>query len=458
MIKRFKINKLFGFRDINIPFKSNIKVLIGENGLGKTTVLNILYYVLKQKYAKLIQIDFESLELEFRNKKIIRIVKTDLESYLKFIERSSRSSARKRIQKAIDIKDLEQFVNQKSKGRDNISSIIEKYLIDKQIANIAPRSIIIQELTLLLDPGIKIFAEYNETLRDLDFELLYFPTYRRVEEDFKNLGKIRKHYVSSEYDDDEIYLEQDFEENLETNDDDTLIHFGMEDVVERLERTKEEIKESTITGFSKVTGELLSQLLQGFRDITPNEIKKLNVESAKIVLHRVGNNLSQQDREEILRLLGYKKELREKKELVHFLFKLIQIYDLHKHKDDSIKQFIDVCNKYLEDKKFKYDESSVSIDLLRVVTLDPVTLNKLSSGEKQIVSLFSKIYLENRNNIIVLFDEPELSLSIEWQKNLLPDIVNSNKCKFLLSVTHSPFIFKNELDKFAVGMNVYVRG
>lgn len=76
--------------------------------------------------------------------------------------------------------------------------------------------------------------------------------------------------------------------------------------------------------------------------------------------------------------------------------------------------------------------------------------------KKQIISIFSKIYLEKTDNLIVLFDEPELSLSLPLQKRLLPDIMNSKKCKFLLAVTHSPFIFKNELEKHAVGINIYM--
>ena len=69
---------------------------------------------------------------------------------------------------------------------------------------------------------------------------------------------------------------------------------------------------------------------------------------------------------------------------------------------------------------------------------------------------FSKIYLEKTENLIVLFDEPELSLSLPWQKRLLPDIMNSEKCKFLLAVTHSPFIFQNKLESHAVGINMYM--
>ena len=81
-----------------------------------------------------------------------------------------------------------------------------------------------------------------------------------------------------------------------------------------------------------------------------------------------------------------------------------------------------------------------------------VELAQLSSGEKQIVSLFSKIYLEPNDKFIVLFDEPELSLSIFWQKKLLPDIIKSERCDFLLAVTHSPFIFENELNKNTLGL------
>ena len=69
----------------------------------------------------------------------------------------------------------------------------------------------------------------------------------------------------------------------------------------------------------------------------------------------------------------------------------------------------------------------------------------LSSGEKQIISIFSKLYLDNTNkNCVILFDEPELSISIEWQKTLITDIMNSKKCSLLIAVTHSPFIFDGD--------------
>ncbi|MDA3883966.1 MAG: AAA family ATPase [Candidatus Delongbacteria bacterium] len=453
MIKKYKVNKLFGFRNVNIPFKSDIKILIGENGLGKTTILNSLYYVLSEKWHKLISIDFESIELEFKDKNKIKFKKNELETFISLRERNKRRRIPNEFINQISVKELE-FLENESLSEREIELSMMKLLISKKIPRWAPTRIMTRDLRIILhEPIFKKFLQYGELIKSYSVDILYFPTYRRVEEDLKNLGKFRKKIIDPEFE--EEYLE-DFEDD-NFIDDDTLIHFGMEDVEQRIDIVKDLINSSTVEGFSKVTGEILSQLLEGFPDIEQNQIDNMEISTAKIVLHRVGDSLVESDREKILKLLEKPKELLKKKELTYFLFNLIEIYNKHKHVDDAIKNFINVCNRYLEDKEFRYNESTVKIEVFKRGTEYIVSLNKLSSGEKQIISLFSKIYLEFSKNYLVLFDEPELSLSIEWQKQLLPDIVSSNKCKFLLSVTHSPFIFKNELDKFAVGMNSYIK-
>ncbi|WP_369804814.1 AAA family ATPase [Flavobacterium sp. 9] len=122
-----------------------------------------------------------------------------------------------------------------------------------------------------------------------------------------------------------------------------------------------------------------------------------------------------------------------------------------------MKNFADTCNNYLNLKQFVYDESSVSLKIFRSNSTDEIELEQLSSGEKQIVSLFSKIYLELDKSFIILFDEPELSLSIYWQQRLLTDILDSKKCNFLLTVTHSPFIYDNQLENYAFGLTDYIK-
>lgn len=453
MLKKFKIVNLFGFRTVDIDFDSNIKILIGENGLGKTTVLNVLYYVLSNKYSKLSRIEFENIELEFANNKKIAFSKVELEDYLEYQKKRVRLP--RRVLDDIDLPALLSFIEGKNAtDKRDIYNAIEEYFNKNMAAHFAPMPFMVQELyKLVSQPDFENFHDFEKIIKELNFTILYFPTYRRVEEDLKNLGKFRKKIEHSQFDED-VYFE-DIEEDIEISDD-TLIHFGMEDVEERFRKIESEINKSTILGFSKVTGEMLSQLLEGFPEIDDNKIDKLDEKTVKLILHRVGNNLSKNDRDTIVQLLDNKSGLKAKKELVYFIYKLIDIYEQHKHLDDAVKAFVETSNRYLGDKNFCYDETSVDIKVYRNETQDDVRLNMLSSGEKQIVSLFSKIYLESNDNLVVLFDEPELSLSLEWQKNLLPDIVESNKCKFLLSVTHSPFIFKNELEDYAIGMSVYV--
>lgn len=110
--------------------------------------------------------------------------------------------------------------------------------------------------------------------------------------------------------------------------------------------------------------------------------------------------------------------------------------------------FVKTCNSYLVKKYFEYDDSLRAINLYDEHE-HTVDLSNLSSGEKQIVSIFSKIYLSNHENFVILFDEPELSLSIEWQEKLLVDILNTGKCDLMFVVTHSPFVFNNSLKVYA---------
>ncbi|MCJ8155766.1 ATP-binding protein [Chryseobacterium sp. SSA4.19] len=296
------------------------------------------------------------------------------------------------------------------------------------------------------------FGEENEKIRKaketlkkelVDTEIMYFPTFRRIEEDLINLG---------------------LEDEKKINQGDVrLIQFGMKDVRQRFDELKRDINNLSSKGLSQISSEILSQLVKGVPDIDSSELQNISKNDIDIILARVGEAISKADKDKITTIVSDKK-LKEidDKYLVYFLQKLVTIYEKQREIDNSIESFISVCNKYLKfsDKEIFYEASEVEFYLLsenkkRVLLTD--LLSKLSSGEKQIISLFSRIYLSDSKNFIVLFDEPELSLSIYWQKLLLPDIVSSNKCKFLLAVTHSPFIFDNTLEKTAIGLNQYIK-
>lgn len=96
-----------------------------------------------------------------------------------------------------------------------------------------------------------------------------------------------------------------------------------------------------------------------------------------------------------------------------------------------------------------YDEVRTEVLIEDKENGKKISFQNLSSGEKQILSLFCKIYLDTSKQVIFIIDEPELSLSIIWQRRLIEDIYNSGKIALLIATTHSPYIFKNKYRCYA---------
>lgn len=172
-----------------------------------------------------------------------------------------------------------------------------------------------------------------------------------------------------------------------------------------------------------------------------------------IALTRVGDEIEKQDKERIIKLAASGEIYNdENKYLLNLIGRLIDSYEKQNAYDERVKKFVSVCNGYLNGKNFIYDESNLELGIFRDNSKTPISIRNLSSGEKQVISLFSKLYLEETENCFILFDEPELSLSIKWQSKFLPDIMDSGKCSTLIAVTHSPFIFDNAYDELARDM------
>ncbi len=79
----------------------------------------------------------------------------------------------------------------------------------------------------------------------------------------------------------------------------------------------------------------------------------------------------------------------------------------------------------------------------------------MSSGEKQLISLFALLYLYPGKKII-LIDEPELSLSLDWQRKILLDVLGAPSCAQVIAITHSPFVFDNTLEPYAKSLSLSI--
>ena len=289
-LKSFSINGLFGFKNVSIPFDKESVILIAENGSGKTTILNALYYSVSCKFHKLSSIDFHSIILEFASGVSVEIKKSDLKPFYQ----QDIFSLIPLLRSFMPSREIDILRREIKKGVPS-DTLYRRLMEMRARYDIPPQYYgIVEEIALRVrsqtgeDPKDKIDTLKRTIQENLSESVLYFPTYRRIEEDLKNLG----------------YEEEKFERLSFAEGEGKLIQFGMDDVIGKLDQIKAAIKNSALNLFSKVTGEILTQFVERI-EVTKDMRDSIQPDTLKIVLSRVGEkNISKSDREKIEELVN----------------------------------------------------------------------------------------------------------------------------------------------------------
>lgn len=98
------------------------------------------------------------------------------------------------------------------------------------------------------------------------------------------------------------------------------------------------------------------------------------------------------------------------------------------------------------DRLFAKTQKTIQIDphtnhLIFIDDGEVIPLYKLSSGEKQLLLILMRVFLMEEQPYILLMDEPEISLHIEWQYKLFEEIRRLNPNCQIITSTHSPSLF-----------------
>lgn len=106
-----------------------------------------------------------------------------------------------------------------------------------------------------------------------------------------------------------------------------------------------------------------------------------------------------------------------------------------------------ICNS--EDGKNIQIDSMGRIYFTTKYSKKPISIQYLSSGEKQLLTFFSNLIFNVKNNSSGIFvvDEPELSLHLSWQKNFVDKTLEINKNIQLVFATHAPEIVGKRRDR-----------
>ena len=114
---------------------------------------------------------------------------------------------------------------------------------------------------------------------------------------------------------------------------------------------------------------------------------------------------------------------------------------------ESIIVFKDIVNNIFLNKYIDVTESGkLTVTMANGTSLQ---LNKLSSGETQILLMFYNILFHSHQDGIVIVDEPEISLHVSWQQMIgdyFSDICRVRKIQMLVA-THSPQVIHDRWDQ-----------
>lgn len=117
---------------------------------------------------------------------------------------------------------------------------------------------------------------------------------------------------------------------------------------------------------------------------------------------------------------------------------------------EPIRTYVEIVAQYFKDKVLEFDASTGELTTILRYGKDRIrklSIYSLSSGERQLLILLTETLLQQKKPFVFIADEPELSLHIEWQRNLINSIRELNPNAQVLFATHAPEIAANHANK-----------
>lgn len=480
IIQHFSVEGLYGYRTVTMsaPYAANI--LIAKNGSGKTTLLGAMDAFLRCQFGRFRNLQFSRIVCSIRGEpKDLVITASDIEALMSIPESRDFTLLTRRL--GVDPRVLLDFLENDYDATKNYGDLDGDEVFAKFMAsceyNFGEAKKACEKAASLVAGRVPAIDAVRAVLRRVlaDIEIVYLPTYRRIElslgEQNDEIRRGRKRQS--------IQTKLGLPKRGLFN---TDIQFGLSDISERLGELNGELLFRSNQGYREISAKIINDLLDG---TVEREASSIGGRPDKQSLALFFSRIKQQqvfprhfDRVEIPDIEKIYNEGASSdtsnKFLNYFLSKLNEVIDATRSIEDRVDDFIAHCNAYLssddsstevwgdsenvvasDDKRLEVDRLTLQVSVKSVAADRTVPIDSLSSGEKQMISLFAKLFLYESKKI-VLIDEPELSLSIDWQRRILLDVIRAQNCAQLIAITHSPFVFDNELEPYARALSLNV--
>lgn len=400
-----------------VSFFEDVSIIYAENGLGKTSFLNALYYFFTQQESELVNLDISKIICAYEEDDKDKIITVAYDP--------------KKL--SFDWKDYEKSSLAKC---SSTYIAIERAVNHKNFSDLSPNDIL-EYMT-----SSNYLTQYS------------VPAKRTIANDMysfllKKRDKIEKEKGLLEY-------QQKYRHEYIKNNN----IYSLEALLK--EEYKNYLVKSSIA-FNKILFESLSNLLskkiknksssENILDIVKNKDRIIKIVSSDIDNEEDGDT-GLDIRTDIINVLSTPEELMTKDLFSSFLTPII--YNILLKIDEiealsNINVLISTFNSYLDKSKeliVNKDNVFIKIDGKDKRSNEDRKnqkenrhdLNNLSSGERHILTLLTTILLKCQGKNFLLIDEPEISLNVRWQINLLDSLRKLIPNTQIIVASHSPYI------------------
>lgn len=420
-IKRVELKGIHKRYDLDISFNESLNVLHGQNGTGKSTLIHIIANIANCDFIRFAFLEFNSIKVSYSNDAHIEVSQLDAEED-KLIRIKAQTG------------EIFEFYR-----REAFEEIRD--LDDERFS---------REYTPDLTKKINFYVKTNN-IRHI--ESSYFPAFRTMLEAWSSQRDVRhinpKMVGSVSIKQATSFSRQLFGQFLPT------INYPSPIEIER--SLRDEIRECQISiaryessVFSDSFVKVFSALIDG-NSVDTNteqlltEIATLTTDSTNTKLGDFEDNSNTY--RDLQRLVTKNSRTNE---LASSAAGALSVYrDALKERQNfqqeafkEVDKYFEVVNSFLDKKELTYAlDKRRRIPKVGLKFPDDTwsSIKVMSSGERQLLTM---LYAVNKmsGNSAVLIDEPELSLHIDWQEELLGQMMEQLGNRQIIVCTHSPAI------------------
>ncbi|MDI5832294.1 AAA family ATPase [Shewanella xiamenensis] len=408
IIESVKVDGFWHRFVVNGEFKPEVNIVIGKNGTGKTTFMNILHAVLSVDVEALISLDFDSVEIHLTN----------------------GSSKRKILAEIIDDGSIYSQISYKISSKKHIVPLINPESRQHSFVARKRAQVQIELLKVEMERLIKIASLSVYRLRSSDsVEVrdrhntlnLMSPVDYRLKEVLSNLTKFQLE-LAQQASEVSTKLQKDVLGGLLYSKSNSSDSYNLDVFNKNQERELLTNAFKRLASLDKEMKERINHHVEAVALAFESLREARKEASADAEVLKIAKNFDFEALDAFVKtrkVISLSSEAENKISIINSPIELLQ---------NTIHEFI-------EDKKFNFLAGS---ELTVHNKYCQINVESLSSGEKQLLILFIETLLQRNQRYIFLTDEPEISLHISWQRKIIPAIRKLNPKAQVIVATHSP--------------------